>query len=209
MNIKHIVFLGFALLSCTSSMMGQQVGINTTEPDESAYLDISGTSKGLLPPRLDSVDRSNLDGVGPANGLVLYNTDEEALQVNEGTKENPNWVSLGKNGSGITTIPTAGEKWIYFPVVPLAMFLDGSTTSAYNLMNLYEIYLRDLATPLGLTYTRDQLTFAVLDYDKTCFNIVAIVETTGTNYDDTLMWMPRPNDVTDASYLNIGIKITE
>lgn len=209
MNIRNIIFLGSVLLSCTSSIMGQQVGINTTNPDNSAYLDISGTSKGLLPPRLDAVDRFNLDGAGPANGLILYNTDEEALQVNKGTKENPDWVSLGKNDIGITTIPTAGEKWIYFPVVPLAMFLDGSTTFAYNLKNLYEIYLTDLATPLGLTYTRDQLTFAVLDFDETCFNAALIVETPGTTYKDTLMWMPKPNNVTDASYINIGIKITE
>lgn len=206
MNIKHIAFLGFTFLSCTSSMLGQQVGINTTNPDNSAYLDISGTSKGLLPPRLNAVDRFNLDATGPANGLVVYNTDDESLQVNKGTKETPNWVSLGKVVENPTLIPDKKETWMYFPVVPLAMYLLGK--NAFNTLNLYDLYVENLATPLGLTYTKDQLEFFVVDYDKNAFNMAEIIDN-DTPYMHTLLYMPVPAKVTDATYINIVIKIKQ
>lgn len=207
----YICLLGIFFFN--SHLKAQQVAINTTNPDQSAYLDISGTSKGLLPPRLSTLDRLNLDAMGeiygPANGLVIYNTDDDALQVNKGTKTVPNWVSLGKStDSGITPIPTTKEKWIYFPVVPLEMFLTSS--SAANTKNLYDLYLENLATPLGLTYTQDKLTFVVLDYDKSCFrNPPLVIQPDNSSYFDTLLYMPNPAMVTDSSYINIAIKITE
>jgi len=55
-----------------------QIGIGTTSPDASASLELQSTTKGFLPPRMDSDAR---DGIGsPAEGLTIYNTDEKCLQ---------------------------------------------------------------------------------------------------------------------------------
>ena len=66
------------------------VGIGTATPDASAQLEVSSTSKGLLPPRLLAAAR---DGIAaPAVGLLVYQTDAPAgLYSYNGTA----WVLVG------------------------------------------------------------------------------------------------------------------
>ena len=49
------------------------VGIGTTKPDQSAVLDISSSTKGLLMPRMSLQQRAAIQS--PAQGLVIYQTD--------------------------------------------------------------------------------------------------------------------------------------
>ncbi|MDO7877427.1 tail fiber domain-containing protein [Hymenobacter sp. ASUV-10] len=56
-----------------------QVGIGTPTPDASAALDVKATNKGLLPPRLTSVQRDAI--TSPAAGLTIYNTDAGKLNT--------------------------------------------------------------------------------------------------------------------------------
>lgn len=55
-----------------------QIGIGTTSPDASAQLELQSTAKGFLPPRIDTDARNNINS--PAEGLMIYNTDEKCLQ---------------------------------------------------------------------------------------------------------------------------------
>ena len=66
------VVIGIALVS---PVMAQKdnVGIGTTKPDQSAALDISSSTKGLLMPRMTMQQRSLIQK--PAQGLVIYQTD--------------------------------------------------------------------------------------------------------------------------------------
>ena len=50
-----------------------QVGIGTTTPNSSAALDIVSTTRGLLIPRMTTVQRNAI--ASPANGLLIYQTD--------------------------------------------------------------------------------------------------------------------------------------
>ncbi len=60
-------------------------------PDASAALDVSSTTKGFLPPRMTTAQRTAISS--PATGLTVYDTDAEALYVySEST-----WKSLGGN----------------------------------------------------------------------------------------------------------------
>ncbi|MDP2724187.1 MAG: FISUMP domain-containing protein [Bacteroidales bacterium] len=70
-----------------------QVAINSdgSAPDESAMLDVKSTTGGLLLPRLTNVERDAI--ISPAAGLVIFNTDEEALQVYNGSSWK--YLSLG------------------------------------------------------------------------------------------------------------------
>lgn len=58
-----------------------QIGINTANaaPAASAVLDIVSTTRGLLPPRMTTTQRDAISS--PANGLVLYNSTTDKLQV--------------------------------------------------------------------------------------------------------------------------------
>ncbi|CAB4139438.1 hypothetical protein UFOVP351_48 [uncultured Caudovirales phage] len=55
------------------------VGIGTSSPSAAARLDVSSTTSGFLPPRMTTAQR---DAIGsPPNGLMLYNTSTDKLQV--------------------------------------------------------------------------------------------------------------------------------
>ena len=60
-----------------------QVGIGTATPAASAKLDITSTTQGFLPPRMDSTARNAI--ASPAAGLTIYNTSINAFQVYNGT----------------------------------------------------------------------------------------------------------------------------
>lgn len=64
------------------------VGIGTT-PTASAILDVSSTTKGFLPPRMTTTQRDAIPS--PAEGLVVYNTTTDEINVFNGTA----WASAG------------------------------------------------------------------------------------------------------------------
>ena len=59
-----------------------QVGVGTTTPDASAALEIESTTKGFLPPRMDTAARNAIDS--PVAGLVIYNTTAACVQFFNG-----------------------------------------------------------------------------------------------------------------------------
>jgi hypothetical protein len=72
--LLHACFFAFI----TSSA---QVGINNTNsrPDSSAMLDIKSTNKGILIPRLNSLQIQAINN--PAEGLMIYNTDKKRIST--------------------------------------------------------------------------------------------------------------------------------
>lgn len=69
------------------------VGIGTTSPDASALLDVSGTGKGVLLPRMTAAQKSAI--ASPATGLLIYQTDGTAgFYYNGGTPAAPAWLQL-------------------------------------------------------------------------------------------------------------------
>jgi len=85
MFLAACLFTGFAF-----SVNAQSVGINAdgSEPDNSAMLDVSSTSKGFLPPRMNTTQRNSISS--PVEGLVIYNTDEKTLNIYNGNS----WDSI-------------------------------------------------------------------------------------------------------------------
>ena len=65
-----------------------RTGIGTTAPDASAALDVTSTTQGILFPRMTTTQRDAI--TTPADGLVLYNTTDNKLQVRAGGA----WVDL-------------------------------------------------------------------------------------------------------------------
>lgn len=66
------------------NVQAQSVGINTTEPDASAILDIVSNNRGVLIPRLTAVERDSLDNI--PLGLTIYCTTSNCLNVYNGSK---------------------------------------------------------------------------------------------------------------------------
>jgi len=78
--------------------MAQQIGIGTPTPAASAILDVSSTTRGLLPPRLTAAQRNAI--ASPANGLIVFDTDSAALML----RSAGGWRRL-------TTTATPGGFW--------------------------------------------------------------------------------------------------
>lgn len=74
-------------------LLSQNVAINNdgSQPHQTALLDISSTSKGVLLPRLTTLQRASLPG--PAIGLTVYDTDTNNFWVYRGDV-NGGWVEL-------------------------------------------------------------------------------------------------------------------
>ncbi|MBN8542148.1 MAG: tail fiber domain-containing protein [Deltaproteobacteria bacterium] len=74
------------------------VGIGTATPNASALFDVASTSKGVLLPRMTTVQRDAI--ATPANGLQIYNTTTNALNYYNGSS----WQALGVAGSGLGSL---------------------------------------------------------------------------------------------------------
>ncbi|MCF8275334.1 MAG: hypothetical protein K9J17_01265, partial [Flavobacteriales bacterium] len=73
--MKKQILLGIFLTVNAYGSLAQDnnVGIGTTTPDQSSVLDVSSTEKGMLVPRLNSIQRLGI--LSPAQGLLVYDTD--------------------------------------------------------------------------------------------------------------------------------------
>jgi hypothetical protein len=93
--MKTKIYSLFAILTLSVTAWSQGVGVNESgnNPDPSAILDVESTDKGFLPPRMTTTQRNGI--TSPATGLIVYNTDDDCIQVNNGTPATPNWVCLG------------------------------------------------------------------------------------------------------------------
>jgi hypothetical protein len=96
--MKNQYFL-LALCLIISSIAIAQVGINTdgSAPNPAALLDLKSTTKGLLPPRMTTVQRDQI--VSPPVGLQIFNTDCEEYQYYKTT----GWKTLGSGGGQIAS----------------------------------------------------------------------------------------------------------
>jgi hypothetical protein len=83
------------------------IGIGTSNPAESAALDISSTSRGFLPPRMNTSEIALIQN--PANGLVVYNTSDNHLFVY--TASGNVWKRVS-NDATIITPSTCGSSSI-------------------------------------------------------------------------------------------------
>jgi hypothetical protein len=106
----------FLVLTC-SKTFSQSVGIGTATPHSSALLEVNSTNKGLLMPRMTTAQRTTI--TSPAKGLMIFDTDLNALYIYDGTT----WVSYKPQAGGALSLPYSA---------------NGSyNTAAINISNLH------------------------------------------------------------------------
>ncbi len=98
----------FLLLVLSHTLLYAQVGMGVISVDDSAMLEISATDQGILFPRLTSAERNAL--VNPANGLIIYNTDNNTLEHNSGTTAAPVWDSIN-TGTAVSSYVSQSAKY--------------------------------------------------------------------------------------------------
>ncbi len=98
MKYKFLLIVVLVLNFSNILFSQNNVGINTSTPDNSAMLDVVANDKGVLIPRLNSVQMLAIPS--PAKGLLIFNTDSNCFCYNAGTSLSPNWVSLCNSSGG-------------------------------------------------------------------------------------------------------------
>ena len=86
--MKHLVLSFLLIIALTTAATAQMnVGSNTA-PDGSAMLQISGTTKGFLPPRMNRDSMYLI--ANPARGLIVFNTTDSMLYLHRDS----GWMAL-------------------------------------------------------------------------------------------------------------------
>ena len=105
--MKTMMKIGLSIyFSLFISSLYSQVAFNTdsSSPDPSAMLDVESTGQGVLTPRMSSIEREDL--VNPADGLLVYDTDEKSYFLFAGNK----WKRLSsRTRRSIYISPTSVE----------------------------------------------------------------------------------------------------
>jgi len=87
----------------------ENVGIGTATPHPNALLDLSSVNKGLLVPRLNTLQRTLINPLPSANGLLVYDTDLNTFCFWDGASLA--WVCFDELGTGSVgaTGPTGAD----------------------------------------------------------------------------------------------------
>ena len=100
------------LLVLQASLSISQVGIGTVSPNASSALDITSTTKGLLIPRMTTVQRNAISA--PAQGLIIFNLDDQCLDIYYGS----DWIkNCGFKVTGTDTMLAIWTQKANFPMV--------------------------------------------------------------------------------------------
>lgn len=205
--IKGVALIGF--LSITFSQLSAQVdakiGNNPGNKQASAVLELESTTKGFLLPRMTSVQMNAI--ASPANGLAVYNTDQQCTYLYRGTA----WVSLcdsATNGltrsgsvislggalTGATTITTSGSN-----TLAISGLQGGSNTDSVVVLDaatgvIKKRTVTDLITDSGTTWLLNGNTLTSNATIGTNSNHSIGIETNGT----TRLTITNTGDITQS-----------
>lgn len=137
LNKKAIIICCIVI---TTTQLFSQIGIGVSGAvNSSAALEVTSSTKGLLPPRMITSDRDLIST--PANGLIIYNSTSNKLNVYENgywsemsTNTQNEIISGNKTNSGTSTF--TGEvtmnAHMMLPMAELCMYSSGKTTRLTN-----------------------------------------------------------------------------
>lgn len=145
-NLHLLILLSFFALNYN---VYSQVGIGTVTPDASSVLDLSSSTKGMLAPRMTTVQRLAI--ASPADGLLVYDTTDAAFyfyksavwQILEDEKRNNH--KLVKSAADLDDELAAGGGTEYLLTANTLYEINGTILLAHSI-NLNNAYILGLDT---------------------------------------------------------------
>ena len=198
---RSFLFL-FVSLSGLLSLQAQGVAVNNTATpaNSSAMLDISSSQKGLLIPRLKTVERNAVSL--PATALLIFNTDLLQFQVNVGTPAKPDWqsiVSLNQPDASKSFWTTGGNKNL-----PDTSFMGNADDKPliFKTNNVLRLYIDSVSNKIGIGTNAPRASLDVAATDA----IIVPVGTTAQRPPISVVGMIRYNATTNKleGYTNTG-----
>lgn len=115
--------------------LGGNVGIGITSPHESAALDVTSTTQGLLPPRMTKVQRDAI--ATPAEGLMISCTDCSVKGLHQYINGAWQAVTSSNTGNyGTVTNPITGKTWLDRNLGATRVALSSTDAASYG--DLYQ-----------------------------------------------------------------------
>lgn len=133
MRLKTLLFsIGTFLVSI---MLQAQIGIGTVSPDVSSILEVSSTAKGMLTPRMTTVQKMAI--TTPANGLMVYDTDIKAFYYYDSSVSL--WMKVLSDSTGRLKFKRIKSTDVLATVLAAEKTAGGNTKYLLDATTLYEI----------------------------------------------------------------------
>ncbi|MFD2908948.1 hypothetical protein ACFSX9_09380 [Flavobacterium ardleyense] len=121
-----------AILLFSIQFSNAQVGINTTSPDASSMLDVTSTTKGMLTPRMTTLEKNAISS--PANALLVYDTTLNAFSYYD--LPTTKWVNMESGRNNFKRIKATD---VLATVLADELAAGGGTKYLLQTNTLYEI----------------------------------------------------------------------
>lgn len=121
---------------------GKGIGFGTVTPSTHAVLDIVSTTKGLLVPRMTTVQKDAI--VLPDVSLLLFDTDVNTYNFNSGSPAVPVWTGFASSPGGVdgniqynNSTAFGGETNMNYDDTNKKVTLTGNSTTAGNVFEAF------------------------------------------------------------------------
>ncbi|WP_409478289.1 beta strand repeat-containing protein [Pseudobdellovibrio sp. HCB154] len=130
-------------LTTPSLVVSNTIGLGTATNNTYAVLDIVSTTKGILIPRMTTLQRNAITAGGTEDGLQIYNTDTKALEYYDGTAAA--WKTVVTNFSAITSLNGS--------TAPVQTFATGTAGTSFNVVTAAGVHTFNIpmAATTGVT----------------------------------------------------------
>lgn len=187
---------------------GVAINYDDSSPDTSAVLDIKSTTRGLLIPRLSTVQRDSI--LGPTTGLMVFDTSlgQFCYYTGSGWKPigsrldaskifvgNSDGFALARTISGDANIDSLGVITITSNAITSSKILDGNITAAK---------LNNMSASNGQILKYNGSSWAPGADNGTTYSAGTGIEITGTTITNTSPNVNHTGDVTGSGSLTIG-----
>ncbi|MEQ1734318.1 MAG: tail fiber domain-containing protein [Bacteroidia bacterium] len=191
--MKQLLLLTALLI--TSNLFAQNnVGIGTTTPNTKAILELQATDKGLLTPRMNTVQMNAI--VTPPNGLLVYNTDDNCFSYYNST------TSLWKSMCSATGIVNSGDTVIINIIKADTLIANYVKIDTALITNLLATYIKsDSAFIKQLITNYIQTNYIVTDSIKAGFGRFDSIYVGGQNLTQYLNSLISTKDTVVIKYL--------